>query len=176
VPRSRGSFQARPRSRRRTGWEEGPGIQTPVTTSSSESTVLGAGQLFAVDGHTIVRLRGFVELNLHTVAAIGDGFAGAMAIGIVTQAAFAVGISAVPTPITEIEWEGWMWHQFFSVHAHSVTGGESNKGPVQVFEIDSKAMRKIGSDEVIYAVYEGTEVGTSAMVITLGTRMLLKLP
>ena len=167
---TRGFSQGRTRSRRQTGWEEGPGTLTVHTPSSSSALILGNGQEALVDGQTIIRLRGYVELVLETAAAAGDGFTGAFGIGIASAPAFAVGITAVPTPITELEWEGWMWHQIFSVHS-----GVSSRDRV-AFEIDSKAMRKIGTDEVIYAAWEGTESGTVTSSIALGTRMLVKLP
>ena len=91
--------------------------------------------------------------------------------GIVSTAAFAVGASAVPTPITEIEWEGWMWHQYFSLHVSQAT--ESTR---LHFMIDTKAMRKLNSDETVMAAMEHTISGSTGMSVRLGTRMLLMLP
>jgi len=176
MPRSRGRYPARTGSRRRTGWEEGPGTQTPFSVSASGSQILGNGQTFLLDGITVVRLRGFIELNLAGAAsAAGNGFNGAIGIGVVTDAAFAVGITAVPTPITEIAWEGWMFHQFFSLHVGDATAQDRSPNVLR-FDFDSKAMRKVGADETIMAVIEMTEVGTEVLKGELGSRMLLKLP
>ena len=143
------------------------------TQVSSTVQILGNGQVTTQDGLTIVRLRGFVELILTSASALGDGFDGAIGIGIVSAPAFAIGVTAVPTPITEIEWEGWLWHQFFSLTAPTAAQDSENR---QVFEVDSKAMRKINSEEVVYAAIEVTETGTAGLKAKLGTRMLLKLP
>ncbi len=160
-------------NRRRTGWEEGPGVLTSQAFTTSTSAILGSGQANLDDGVTVVRLRGFVELTLSAGGAL-DGFAGAIGIGIVSTPAFDIGITAVPTPITEIEWEGWMWHQLFSLHSPGAFSATST-GSVLRLPIDSKAMRKFDSQETILAVMEVTETGTTAMTVRLGTRLLLKL-
>ena len=38
-----------------------------------------------------------------------DGFNGAFGIGLVTRQALAVGVSAVPTPLDEEDWDGWLY-------------------------------------------------------------------
>ena len=170
---SRGSNLRYASARRATGWEEGPGTFTDVGAfTASQAVILGSGQSFVFDGDTVVRIRGFAEISLSSGTADGDGYTGAFGIGIVTDAAFAAGVASVPTPITEIEWEGWIWHQMFSVRSPATDSTEIR----QTFEIDSKAMRKVGSNRTIFAVVEATEIGTAVAEITLGSRMLLKLP
>ena len=159
--------------RRKTSWEEGPGTNDVATLSSSSAVILGSGQEALVDGQTIVRIRGFVEIILTSAGALGDGFRGALGIGIVSKPAFLTGVVAVPTPITELEWQGWMWHQFFQLHAPTAAQVSENR---MSFVIDTKAMRKIGLDEVLYASLEASETGVSGLKVILGTRMLLKLP
>ncbi len=161
--------------RRRTGWEEGPGTNSLVNVNSSSVAILGNTQAAVEDGLTVVRIRGFVELLINQMVAVTDGFTGALGIGIATTAAIGVGVTAVPTPITEVEWEGWLWHQFFSLHATEIDS--VNTAQVrQTFMIDSKAMRKLETQDAIYAAIEVTETGSSNMVVRLGSRMLLKLP
>ena len=175
MPYARGSTRSRIVStRRRTGWEEGPGVNTQFSSAGSIAGILGAGQAFVVDGNTIVRMRGFFELILKTAVSAGDGFIGAIGIGVVDMPAFTVGVTAVPTPITEVEWEGWLWHEFFQLTSPTVTAGITSSMAIRHM-IDSKAMRKIESDRTVYAAIEMTEVGDSSITATLGTRMLLKL-
>ena len=171
MARSRGGLNHRS-PRRRTGWEEGPGFLGAQTFGATASALF-AGVELLTDGNTVVRIRGMIELILTSASALGDGFHGAFGIGIVTAQAFGVGISAVPTPVTEVEWEGWLWHQFFSIHAPTAAQVSDNR---QVIEIDTKAMRKIGANEVVFLMVEATEVGTSGLIARAGTRMLLKLP
>ena len=172
MARSRGSFRGRSPQRRRTGWEEGPGTLTLLTVASSTTNILGLGQESQFDGLTVVRLRGVVELALTIATAVGDGFTGAIGIGKVSSPAFAIGATAVPMPIDEVEWEGWLWHQFFSIHATKSTPTE--KAPT-VIEIDSKAMRKFDSQEVMFCAIQATLTGTATLLARLGTRMLVKL-
>ena len=93
----------------------------------------------------------------------------------VTTAAFAAGISAVPTPITEVNWEGWMWHQYFQLFSPIAQQASNSGDNILPFEIDSKAMRKVGADMTVFAAVEATEVGAATLTGNLGTRMLLKL-
>ena len=163
-------------ARRKTGWEDGPGVlTTSIPISANTAFIVGSGQEFLFDGDTVVRIRGSMLLQLTNVTASGDGFVGAVGIGIVSTPAFAVGATAVPTPITESEWDGWMWHQFLNV-----TGSAdlTDQGPAlgQRVEIDSKAMRKVGTEQVIYMAVELTETGTAVAEFVANTRMLLKLP
>ena len=164
--------------RRRTGWEEGPGTMTESqVTTTNTSVILGNGQINVDnDGLTVVRLRGMFELVLEAATNPGDGFDGAIGIGIVSAPAFTIGVTAVPTPLTEIEWEGWMYHQFFSLHSPAAVQASVSAALFVREMIDSKAMRKFSSDEVIYAAAEFIEHGTASISVRLGTRLLLKLP
>jgi len=164
------------RSRRKTGWEEGPGTNNVVAVSASQSSILGLGQQFVQDGLTIVRIRGTLEVTMSTAASAGDGFVGAFGIGIVTAPAFGVGIGSMPTPIDEIEWNGWIWHQLFQ-YTSSIAGGfgTTPKDSLHI-EIDTKAMRKTSLEQVLFLAGQFVEVGSSAIRVTGATRMLLKLP
>ena len=132
---------------------------------------MGSGITSLVEGVTIVRTRGYVELVSNGAAAVGDGFTGAVGIGVVTEPAFTAGIVSMPTPVTDIFWEGWMWHQMFSFRS-----GNIDQDLRQWFEIDSKAMRRINDGEVIFMAIEVTEIGTAVLEFTGGCRQLWKLP
>jgi len=168
-----GSSPVRTGRRRKTGWELGPGTFTDLGAfTASQSVIVGSGIQFLEDGLTLVRTRGFVELVQTGGVALGDGYTGAFGIAIVTAQAFGVGISALPTPITEANWDGWLWHQMFSLRCNEANTDFKR----QVFEIDSKAMRKVGFEEVCYMVVEVDEIGDAIMEVTGGSRILMKLP
>ena len=163
--------------RRQTGWELGPGgddlaTLDEVDVSASSVSILGSGVAPTVDGLTIVRVRGMIEVTSQVLTAIGDGVNFAFGIGVVTAAAFAIGVTAVPTPFTEASWEGWLWHQFVGVHGSPTIRTISN--PINI-EIDSKAMRKIGSDEVLMLAMEAGTIGTVTVSVRAVTRVLFKL-
>ena len=132
-----------------------------------------------VDGLTQVRLRGEYTYFLSVVTTIGDGFA-KMAVGMcwVSENAAGVGITAIPTPLTDVAWDGWLFHRMHG----NITGFSTTElltGPIdaQRVEIDSKAMRKTRATDVLVGVVElGTETGAASLVFSGVSRILLKIP
>ena len=165
--------------RRRVGWNEGPGgfNEIPITVTTSSVSILGLGQTLLADGFTLVRTRGLIQLALTANTAAGDGFQGAFGICVVFAESFGVGVTAIPDPVTDMNWDGWLWHSFFSliqgsVFSAQVSAGSGNK----TLEIDSKAMRKLRASDTIVLVGEFIETGTAVMIVSGTTRILLKLP
>jgi len=119
-----------------------------------------------------------VKAFLTTANAVSDGFHGAIGIGVVTDDAFGVGVSAVPDPLDEMEWDGWLWHSFFDIHtaASPLDDGVNAATVGWQKDIDSKAMRKLNLGDTIFAIAEVTMGGTAVMQLFLDTRVLLKLP
>ena len=163
--------------RRKTAWTVGPGGTTEQVFNASQSLFLGTGTQILADELTLVRLRGRFAFNMESAAAIGERMTGAFGIGITTTPAFATGgITAVPTPITEIEWDGWLYWQAVmvqSVVSPLIEGGGGNRVE---FEVDSKAMRKLKLDDVIFAVLEVVENGNVTANAFFNSRILVKLP
>ena len=180
----RGSNRVNVAPRRRTGWSLGPGDVGAGSFTSSSSQVLGLGAAAQGDGLTVARIRGEFMAYLHAAAAINDGYVGAVGIGLTTQSAFAIGITAVPTPITDLDWDGWLWHSFFALKSGGVIAAAVAGDQLQVNDtaaavrlpVDTKAMRKITSEGLIYAAAEVTESGTASMRIHFNSRMLSMLP
>ena len=178
MPRGRGFLPRRQESkRRRSGWSLGPGDEARSALSVSGVQFIGGGVVPTSDGITLVRIRGLFDYYLTLATSPDDGFFGAVGIGLVEAAAFAAGIASVPTPITEISSENWLWHSFFSMHGPVVSSTESNSPAMAGrVEIDSKAMRKVNSAQVVYAAMEIVEIGTATGSIFFDTRMLSLLP
>ena len=182
---SRGRFQGRTTSRRLTGWEQGPGqVGAQTEISASVQTLAALGTSVIVDGFTIIRVRGRFHAYLTNANSANEGFSGAFGIGVVTTAAFVAGAASVPGPVTESAWEGWMFHQWIQMLSPAPMDGgvaadldqQAAQTAVQIFDIDSKAMRKFRSDETIFGCLEVVEAGTATMRWHLNSRMLLKLP
>ena len=173
--RSRGSFPVRGAARRKTAWDVGPGGQTVTTYATSGVTLLGFGAAAVVDGLTLIRLRGDIEIILMGASGISNGYAGAMGIGIVTAEAFAAGATAMPDPVADLEWDGWLWHQFIQVHSDIIKSTTLNI-PNQHYSVDSKAMRKLRLGDTIFMSSEFIESGTATMDIWFNSRLLVKLP
>jgi len=88
---------------------------------------------------------------------------GAFGIGIVSTEAFEAGVGSMPEPFTDADWGGWMvWRSFsYRFDFSSATGVQF---PNWSFEVDSKAMRKVGPNDHLVAIAEsqggGFEIST----------------
>ncbi len=173
---------------RKTAWNVGPqtGVDGAPETIAASSSVLGTGlAVVLVDGITMVRTRGELVLTLLSTDQVVGGFHGAFGIGVATTAAVGVGVSSIPTPITEETWGGWLYHRFFSIMSNSVldSGVTSEaglalptSGSVRI-DVDSKAMRKLEVDQTVYCIVEVIRLGSAAsMRFSFNSRILVKLP
>ena len=175
MARSRSAFR-QVHTRRLTAWGLGPGGNTVTALSGTGQTILGAGVVMvSEEKSTIVRVRGSLQAYLKTTAAADDGFHCAVGLALVTDEAFAVGATAVPGPISEIDWDGWMYHRIFDVHATGGTASDTIGLSVAQFEVDSKAMRKWDEGNTLMAVVEVVEGTTATMSVWFDTRILIKL-
>ena len=165
------------RTRRRVGWDDGTGGVPAQAVTGSTVAFVGNAVSVLTDGTTLVRTRGQLDVFLAGYSAAGDGYQGAFGIGVTTLAAVTVGITAVPTPITEQTWDGWLYWTPISVHGGEATAGDKDFGPAhQRTIVDSKAMRKLKEDQSLFAVWEVTEIGTATAHIFWDSRCLYKLP
>jgi len=163
--------------RRKTAWDVGPGGGGIITLTGTVATILGTGSQLTTDGITLVRTRGHMNMWLDLVAAKTDGFVGAFGIGVVTSQAFAIGVTAMPTPFTDMDWDGWLFHQFVSIRGLDPATDLNPDGPrFQRFEVDSKAMRKLKEDDTIFAMIDVVESGTATARLDFNSRVLFKLP
>ena len=183
MPQSRGTTRGRqiPYPRRLTSWELGPGGTAPTVINSSVSIFLGAFIQATSDGLTVIRIRGEFVWWLDLATASNDGFAGALGIGLASEAAISAGAASVPTPITEQTSENWLYHRYLSIKSPvAFASAAAQDGPniatsVRI-DVDTKAMRKFLSDLGIYAIMEVVEVGTASSQVAFNSRSLVKLP
>jgi len=164
--------------RRQTAWSEGPGSGNAISaTISATSQVATAGLQIIVDRVTLVRLRGLLTATLAGVTAGGDGFIGAFAIGVAEADAFAIGVTALPSPMTDYEedWLWWMPIQLYAGAGSTLTNAFGNNA--RSFEVDTRSQRKLRVGDVVYGILEVTEfAGASTMTFAFDSRMLVKLP
>ena len=177
MARSRSGFHSRGTVRRKSSWQVGPGDSTPLVFSTSSEDAYSGLNIIA-DGITLVRTRGSFSAFLTGATASGDGFHCALGIGIVSSQVFGQGVLSMPHPIEQVSWDGWLYHRFFDLHmGDSIGGGGSNQAcGVAQFEVDSKAMRKVAVNEVIFAMVEVIENTTATMECYFDSRLLFKLP
>ena len=157
-------------NRRRVGWSIGPGGRSQ--RSAIGKFLMPVGATAFIDGLTLIRTRGELVVRSASVGSVNDEMIGAFGIADVTAAAFAAGGASIPGPFTDADWDGWIWHQFFTV------GGLANNGSgVGRYVVDSKAMRKTTATNVVVAMGEvGVETGVVTLDVSLETRILDKLP
>jgi len=173
VPGLRRGFHGRSRSRRTTAWAVGP-QDLDGSFSASGSALWSSAVVTALAKITIVRTRGLFHVTLKTADAVGAGFFGAFGIALVTSAAHAAGVASVPTPLTESDWDGWLFHHYFDVRSITATL-EDGPSASQRIVIDSKAMRIFDEDMTLIGVTEVIESINATVETTGEVRILTKL-
>ena len=110
---------------------------------------------------TLIRVRGLLQFN-HSSRTAGHDPNGAFSISIVKENARAIGITAIPSPVSDLGddtflcWEPW-----------AVTfGGVEDPGMSRQYRIDCKAMRKIeDGDGLVVVAQNGAPAGENAEII-----------
>ncbi len=183
---SRGRSFHRSSQRHRPTWGVGPQTNNIGGPQALSSTIAQLGTTIstpAIDALTLIRTRGEFVGWLTAATAGSDGFHGAMGIAKATTAALVAGVASVPTPLTEDAWEGWLYHRYFALLAGgTIASATAAQQADQVnptsasirLEVDSKAMRKINTDESFFVVTEVVEHGTASMQWTFNSRLLVK--
>jgi len=101
----------------------------------------------------------------------GDTFQMALGIGLCTTEAALAG--AVPLPFDNPEWDGWFVYQVMTLLAiQDITSSAAGS-----MEIDSKAMRKIPSGQVLFLstqIFTGAGGGGSVLNEIIQVRILTK--
>ncbi len=144
MARSRRSFGGQKARHGLKQWT-GPADQGYVLVGSGAQVLL-ASAAFS-DPATILRTRGMVSVKPQAVTADIE-IIGAFGMCIVTDEAFAAGAAAVPDVFDDGGWSGWfVWQSFcYDFEFNDATGINF---PTWNFEVDSKAMRKIGPNETV---------------------------
>ncbi len=122
---------------------------------------------------TIVRTRFVLGVQSDQQVA-GETQQGAMGMQVVTETAAAAGIASLPTPLTETDADFFVYQPWaFSFLFASAVGVQENNGMGNYWTVDSKAMRKVGTDDDVAWTVEG--VNSNGYNIGSVGRMLVKL-
>jgi len=136
-------------TKRITAWA-GIADQGFIAVASAGATLINS--LTLGEPGTIVRVRGMVSVNPQALGA-SVAVVGAVGMGIVSAQAFAAGVGSMPEPFSDAEWGGWLvWRSFG--YFLNVTSDIGRLMPDWNFEVDSKAMRKVGENEVLVTIAE----------------------
>ena len=155
--------------RRLTSWLQFQPAQTAF--SAAGGTVLATlnAAALALRPFTVVRSR-FKYLVVTDTTVAAEIQVGAIGMAVVSDQASAIGVTAVPTPITDMGSDLWFLHEMFAGDS-SLETDRSLNGTQEA--IDSKAMRKVDIGQDIVIVAELSTAG-SGFQLTLGGRMLIK--
>ncbi len=145
---------------------------TMVAAGGTLITSLGASAL-ALRPFTIVR--SYVELLLRSdqQAANEDQFA-AYAKAVVSEQASGIGVTAVPTPITDLASDLFFLHQWCLGSYEFLTAASAGNRATGHWSVDSKAMRKVEDGQDLISVAEFSATG-SGLVLNAAGRTLVKL-
>jgi len=165
--------------RRRKTWTS---MAALISTLTADGTTGGSGILsFTGSGHTIMRVMGRLILTVSDAAAWAAGDQVHIGVGLGVFSTDAITALATPDPISDPDFPWLLWNDFFlfTADARPSVIADSAWGPhSQLWEFDTKAMRKIGaSQSLAWVVQYADGTGTPAVEYMMGqNRVLLALP
>jgi len=132
---------------------------------------LSSAVLSTLTPFTIIRTRGYFAVASDQQAATENQL-GAIGVVLVNDTARALGVTGIPGPATDALWDAWFVHDFFGqrYNVGSNIGFDAQVATRHV--IDSKAMRKVESDEGMVLMIENNS--STAFLISVGMRFLIK--
>jgi len=158
--------------RRKTAWLASPD-ETALTGVAAAGVdfqgSLNAAAL-ALRPFTIVRARGIVWVESDQIASIESPF-GAFGMAVVSDQSVAAGVASLPSPITDEGSDLWFMYQHVATNWRFNTSGAS---PGNVYQFDSKAMRKVGIGQDIVLMFENAD-GSFGIRYVAKYRILVKL-
>ncbi len=141
-------------AKRNTDWAASPPLTAIATIPASSAVLLETGVPTGA-GETVIRTRGWFGV-FSDQAAADETYIGAVGIGVVSEQAATVGVTAIPHPGTDAAWDGWYYHQYFAGVFEFADATGFVAQAMQGFQVDSKAMRKVGAESRIVVVVEAT--------------------
>jgi len=163
------------RNVRETVWGDVGTVEAVMTGAPTAILInqLNAAAL-ALRPFTVVRVRGVISVRSDQVAAT-ESFIGDLGYAIVSEQAAGIGVTAVPTPLTDKDSDLFFVYQqvIGRINVGSGAGtGVPTDGGVQWIQYDSKAMRKVNESEQMVIT---TENELSGCNLVHSARFLMKL-
>ncbi len=167
MARSRARF-IRPAPRTKMWIGAGVGLTAMASASDVLVSTLSAGALL-LRPFTVLRTYLLVQYESDQEATDEENF-GAIGSIVVTDTAAAIGITAVPGVTSDPESDWFVWQAMeCTFRFGSGVAFESSAG--RQYQIDSKAMRKVGADMDIATVADQVS-STGARLLTVGRRLI----
>ncbi len=166
---ARNRFQHRG-PKRLTAWAFAAPINATLAAAGGTLMFSLNAAALAVRPFTIVRSHWAWMLQSDQSAGLEDQV-GAFGVAVVSDQAEAVGITALPTPITDLGSDLFFVHQMMMARQSNLT---DRTFPAVTGFTDSKAMRKVNDDQDMVVTAEFSAAG-AGFILTLGGRFLLKM-
>ena len=147
-----------------------------ASATSVVFTLLSEANLENVPNPTIVRIRGNIHLVSTAAAADNARTQITMGIMVVDVKAFTAGISALELPATGIGGD-WLWWdtRTIDIAVASATAEDTALGIRHNIEVDNKAMRKVGLNQVLVLIAQNENLNSAHTVqLSAALRILLK--
>ena len=149
-------------------WDGVTGARATLTTTQAALFGIGFSSTFA---RTLLRLRGQFLLSAIPNAAADDDVVG-LGFGIVSTDAAVAGGTALPSPLGDPGWP-WVWHGYFPLIDQAATAADDKAiGNFVRLIVDSKAMRKMRSNESLVMIGHLSEGEYASVSIAGGIRVL----
>ena len=162
--------QYRQQSRPNRGWA-GDVPAAPLTVPAA-SKVLSSLLVLDNDGidETILRVVGGIAIQSDQLSAV-ETQSGAVGMCLVTDTAVAVGITALPDPVTDVQDDVWFFYQSFATQLFFSTAVAFDAQGSTWFPFDSKAKRIFHSGQTVAVVIANSHA-THGLKVQFNFRML----
>ena len=146
-------------------------VQSSLTTVSASSKVLISSVVLSNQGidETILRVVGGLRIMSDQTAATEDQI-GAFGLVIITDAAFAIGITAISDPVTEISDDGWMTYVPFAQRFRFLDASGFSEPAGGWYPFDSRGKRILSSGQRIAVVI--ANAGSTGLLVSVTFRLL----
>ena len=141
-----------------------------TSINATAQAVLGAFQFTVSSSSTLLRIRGNLLVKA-TPDAVADNTVVGLGMGIITTDAATIGGTSVPGPLGDPDWD-WVWHQYVPLDAGQAALAGDDIGTFVRVPIDSKAMRKMKTNESLVLIGHAANSNFGALVVSGGMRAL----
>ncbi len=163
------------RNRRESLWFDIGASRTVLAAANSAALTNGLSAAgLALAPFTIVRTRLFIHVKSDQTGASED-YLMAVGLAIISEQAGIIGVTAIPTPFSDMESDLWFLHDIIGGSFTFVSGVGFQDPSGTMKSVDSKAMRKIEDGNDLALVIENSGLAASGVTVTLSGRILIKL-
>ncbi len=174
---ARRTFSRGGRQVRETQWiflQPGRDVMAASSTAAFVASLNAAA--LALRPFTVVRT--IMHLSLKSdQTGVTEAFDASYGVAVVSDQSVAIGITAIPTPMTDMGSDLWLFHQILDGQFLFISGvGVDPNGvsPPGGITYESRAMRKVSSDQDLVFVTETSAASLGATMYSAG-RILIKL-